>query len=148
MHILTSESVHVLVLTIEWSYYVHGTNAITIGSHSQHSRIPYSWTLMVVKIFCPETSIQNYYSLRNTPKAHSSQLLRGGCLISHVCAFWKEKHVRYTELTYHPSHDTSYFVCQLKQVSYSWSIKQLVLQEHKKHHQKKVGKQKLMLQTG
>ena len=28
--ILTSESVHVLVLTIEWSYYVHGTNAITI----------------------------------------------------------------------------------------------------------------------
>ena len=25
---LTSESVHVLVLTIEWSYYVHGTNAI------------------------------------------------------------------------------------------------------------------------
>jgi len=27
---LTSESVHVLVLTIEWSYYVHGTNAIIV----------------------------------------------------------------------------------------------------------------------
>jgi len=44
-----------------------------------------SWSLNLVPIGCPETSIKNYhYWLRNAPEERSSHLLRGGSLKSRI----------------------------------------------------------------
>jgi hypothetical protein len=50
-----------------------------------NTKVKNSWTLRMVPICCPETSVRNYfYSLRNNPEERSSQLLRRGSLKSRL----------------------------------------------------------------
>jgi hypothetical protein len=50
-----------------------------------------SWPLKMGPKCCPETSVGNYhYSLCNNPEKHSSHLLTGGNLKSHVAEFHLE----------------------------------------------------------
>ena len=47
----------------------------------------YSWPLKVGPKGCPETSVRNYYSLRNNPEEHSSHMLHGRSLKSCILKF-------------------------------------------------------------
>jgi hypothetical protein len=58
-----------------------GFKSPKIGLLTPEERLD-SWSLKMVLIGCPETSVRNYYSLRNIPEERNSHLLRGGSLRS------------------------------------------------------------------
>ena len=76
------------LLPSEYLQFLTDVSAQTIGPifRSQESKKKNnSWPLKMGLIGCPETSVINYrHSPRNNPEEHSSHLLRGGSLKSHV----------------------------------------------------------------
>jgi hypothetical protein len=57
-----------------------------------------AWPWKMGKISCPETSVRNYRSsLRKTPEEHSSHLLRGGSLNSHIVRLYGEEILRHLQ---------------------------------------------------
>jgi hypothetical protein len=76
---------------------------VVVISYPRFKNTEDSWNVKMGPMGCPETSVRNYYSLRDNAEERSSHLFRGGSLKTRNTAV----HLFYSTMTTCPSHPTN-----------------------------------------